>query len=126
MKSIGVLALHLRAILRAIQYKGWSFNTGNMGEGRYLQVSFWAGDNDDPSNPSLSHQTGRKWYISPHMTDGEIVQTAFLAIKIAEEHEMRELFLYKGQRVFGPHHDIDKLAAFAEQTGEVHRPDIRA
>ena len=52
---------------------------------------------------------GRKFYISPHMTDGEIVQTVFLACKVAMEHELREQFLYKGQAIFDPHYDIEKL-----------------
>jgi len=54
---------------------------------------------------------GRKFYISPHMTDGEIVQTIFLACKIAQEHELREQFKYKGVSVFDPHYDLDQLVA---------------
>lgn len=52
---------------------------------------------------------GRKWLLSEHMTDGEIVQTAFLATMTAMEHEARERFTYKGQSVFDPHYDIEKL-----------------
>ena len=52
---------------------------------------------------------GRKWFISPHMTKSEVVQTAFLAVLAALEHETRGLFLYKGQSIFSPHYDVDKL-----------------
>jgi hypothetical protein len=52
---------------------------------------------------------GRKWLISEHMTDGEIVQTVFLAVQVAMEHETRELFKYKGQAILDPHYDIEKL-----------------
>lgn len=52
---------------------------------------------------------GRKWRLSPYMTDGEVVQTAFLASIQAAEHEHREQFTYKGAAVFDPHYDIDKL-----------------
>lgn len=52
---------------------------------------------------------GRKWYLSPHMTDGEIVQTAFKALLTALEHEAREQFKFMGQAVFDPHYDIYKL-----------------
>lgn len=52
---------------------------------------------------------GRKWPLSQHMTDGEIVQTAFLACMTAVEHEIRETFFYKGQPIFDPHYNIDKL-----------------
>lgn len=60
---------------------------------------------------------GRKWYVSPHMTDGEIVQTVFLAIRTAQEHELREQFKFKGMRVFDPHYDIHNLIAFIESSG---------
>lgn len=52
---------------------------------------------------------GRKWMVSPHMTDGEIVQTLFKACETAMEHELREGFKYKGQPIFDPHYDIEKL-----------------
>lgn len=58
---------------------------------------------------------GRKWLLSDHMTDGEVVQTAWLAFQVALEHEMRETFLYKGQAVFDPHYDINKLVALRAQ-----------
>ncbi len=56
---------------------------------------------------------GRKWYISPHMTESEIVQTAFLAVKTWLEHEAREMFTYKGQKVFNPHFSVGKLGELA-------------
>ena len=52
---------------------------------------------------------GRKWYMSKHMTDGEIVQTIFKAMMTAMEHELREGFLYRGRAIFDPHYDLDKL-----------------
>lgn len=59
--------------------------------------------------------TTRKWLISPHMTVSEIVQTAFLMIKTAEEHEMREEFRYKGQTIFGPHFNVERLVNLASE-----------
>lgn len=58
---------------------------------------------------------GRKWLLSEYMTDGEIVQTAWLACQVAVEHEMRETFTYQGQAVFDPHYDINKLVALRAQ-----------
>ena len=52
---------------------------------------------------------GRKWRLSPHMTDSEIVGTALKAVLTAEEHEARENFLYRGRPIFGPHLDVDQL-----------------
>ncbi len=53
----------------------------------------------------------RSWRISFHMTKSEIVQTALKCLLTAVEHEAREAFKYKGQAIFGPHYDVDKLAA---------------
>lgn len=54
--------------------------------------------------------TGRKWALSWHMTVSEVVLTAFKAFLTFEEHECREAFTYKGQKVLGPHLDLDKMA----------------
>lgn len=54
-------------------------------------------------------QYTRKWLLSPHMTDSEIVQTAFKCCLTSMEHRTREDFTYKGKRVFGPHFDIEDL-----------------
>ena len=54
-------------------------------------------------------QHGRKWQISPFMTKSEIVQTAFKAVITSQEHVAREFFMYKGERVYGPHYDVEKL-----------------
>ncbi len=52
---------------------------------------------------------GRKWFLSDYMTKSEIIQTAFLAVQTAMEHEVRERFLYKGKSIFDPHYDVDAL-----------------
>lgn len=61
---------------------------------------------------------GRKWMLSEHMTDSELVQTAFKACLAWEEHECRESFLYRGQRVFGPHFDVDVLSNQLARLGD--------
>lgn len=81
-----------------------------------LQVTFPA---PDCHTGEVVEQRGRKWYISPHMTNSEIVQTAFLAAKVAMEHELRENFLYKGEAIFGPHFSSEALAEFARQGDKV-------
>lgn len=49
---------------------------------------------------------GRKWLLSPHMTDSEIVQTALKAVLTAAEHEIREQFLFQDKAIFDPHYDL--------------------
>lgn len=69
---------------------------------------------------------GRKWALSEHMTDGEIVQTCFLAVKTAIMHEAMEGFTYKGAMIFNPHYDIDKLVEFASGDVEKMRAGVAA
>ena len=54
--------------------------------------------------------SGRKWLLQRHMTNSEVVQTAFKAILTAHEHEARELFLYRGQPVMMGHFDLEQVA----------------
>ena len=51
----------------------------------------------------------RKWLLSTHMTRSEVVQTAFLAVMVAVEHETRESFTYREEAVFSPHYNVDAL-----------------
>jgi len=112
----------VRLLLHEVRYKdGWRFRAEPLGDGYFLQVAFDAPDNDVPGS-APAEQRGRKWYVSPHMTRSEVVQTAFSAIRWAEEHEMRELFTYRGQRIFGPHFNVGALALFAAEAV----PDARA
>lgn len=69
---------------------------------------------------------GRKWLISEHMTDGEIIQTMFKATMTAVEHEAREMFLYKDVAVFDPHYDLDKLAELRKRKDALKTRDTAA
>jgi len=73
--------------------------------------------------PDGSAAAGRKWRLSPHMTDGELVQTAFLALTTWQEHERRELFTFLGASVFNPHFDIYKLVDFRRKADAVVERD---
>jgi hypothetical protein len=59
--------------------------------------------------------TGRKWMLSLHMTDGEIVQTALAAVLAWFEHEAREAFKFRGKAIFNPHLSLGALCERAEQ-----------
>lgn len=73
----------------------------------YLQVGAEDGTCNVTGKPV--RWSGRKWLLSEHMTDGEIIQTALKAVLAAHEHEAREQFLFKGQAIFDPHYDLVKL-----------------
>lgn len=99
----------VRAILDEIAYEDWAFTlvTNVSTQGWVLQVAFKGAD---AVTGEIALQRGRKWLISCHSTVSEIVQTAFLAVLTAVEHEVREAFFYRQQAVFGPHLDLDELA----------------
>ena len=80
----------------------------------YLQAEFEAYDHDNPDSGELVTCRGRKWLLSPHMTDTEIVQTAFLAVLKAEEHETRESFLVHGKAIFNTHIKFGLLTNIAD------------
>lgn len=98
-----------RAILDRVDCD-WSFIVGELADGAYLQ-------------PTLNSQHGRKWYISAHMTEAEVLQTALLAVLTANEHEVRETFLVDGRAIFGPHFSIDALKYAVDLKHFVYRAE---
>lgn len=58
---------------------------------------------------------GRKFYLSKHMTQDEVVKTAFLAFKLAVEHEIMEGFSVGGKVLFNPHVDFTELLAISQK-----------
>jgi hypothetical protein len=94
-------------IVNNISYKNWKLRVLEKGDGFLLQVLFVA---KDIKTGLDQEQRCRKWYISSHCCNSEIVRTAFKAIEAAELHELHENFQYKGRRVFDPHIDVDHLA----------------
>ena len=99
----------VKEVLSHITYKNWWFIVETKNDGFYLQIAFMGPDADDSGGGRVIEQHGRKWLISPYMTKNELIQTAFKAILTAEEHEVRENFMYNGKRILGPHIDVDVL-----------------
>lgn len=85
--------------------------------GIYIQVGIVGIDNYKSSNTEVSQDKivyGRKWRIEPQLPTSEIIQTVYLALKKAREHEVRELFRLNHQgkitTPFNNHHDLPLLA----------------
>jgi hypothetical protein len=110
-----------QSILDRVRYKDWKFIVRECLGSLDLQVRFMAPDSHDGH---LDTQGGRRWLLSHHMTDSEVVQTAMKAVLTAEEHEAREMFLYRGKAIFGPHLDVETLVEMAER--QDRREDRRA
>lgn len=118
-------------IISQIEYKDWQFVIGTENsfetQDLYLQIQFYAPDSatkifdaclqipdknlfNDESLLENKLQTCRKWRLSPHMTETEIVRTAWKAVLAAEEHEAGEAFKYMGYSPFNPHISIENLS----------------
>lgn len=89
-------------IVNDLSMPGGGFNIGVIDQGFFVQ--FVSGE-----------QHGRKWYVSKHSTESEVVMTALMAAIAFAEHEVREQFRYKGKNIFHPHPSIDALLGVAEQ-----------
>jgi hypothetical protein len=96
--------MHLEQLMKSVTYKKWSFRILEKGDGFLLQCG-WANN----------CQRSRKWYVSPHMTKSEVVQTAFKMVVTAEEHEAREQFQFRGVPIFNPHFNVDDKVQFVQR-----------
>lgn len=76
------------------------------GKRPYLQVYYHA---PCAKTGNIERWSGRKWYLSPHMTDDEIVKTAWAAAQAAVEHEIKEGFKFDNIVLFNPHVDFRKI-----------------
>lgn len=92
--------------LRAVDFMNYRFSVRESHGGVFMQAQYM-----DADIYTLKHelQVTRKWMLSPHMTESEVVQTAFKCCLTSMEHRTREAFKFNGARIFGPHFDIHDL-----------------
>lgn len=97
----------IREVVKRCAFQEYIFDVHLDGRGEiFLQASYMEADT---VTGVIESQLTRRWFISPHMTDSEIVRTAFKCIITSMEHRTREWFTYKGRAIFGPHFDVDVL-----------------
>ena len=104
-------AERIRDWLRDVRYPRTRFLVGgrlDTAQTTYLQIEVDRYDND---TGEPTRWKGRKWRLSPHMTKSEVIATALKAVLTALEHEAREQFTYRGERIYSPHYDVDQLVA---------------
>ncbi|MFT4732783.1 MAG: hypothetical protein ACI89W_001810 [Gammaproteobacteria bacterium] len=84
--------------------------------GIFIQVGIIGIDNymSPQSQDNQKIVYGRRWRVEPQLPSSEIIQTAFLALMKAREHEVRELIKYnnneKATTPFSCHHDLPLMA----------------
>ena len=90
--------------------------------GLFLQVGVVGVDNYERNVSDKTRKIvyGRKWRVEPNLPTSEIIQTVFLAIKKAREHELRELFTlddaltHKTSTPFNCHQDLPLMATHSD------------
>ena len=81
-------------------------------QGLFIQVGVVGYDNFKPRSQQMERKIvyGRRWRVEQQLPTSEIIQTIFLAIKTAREHEIRELFQLtvdgRTTTPFNNHHDL--------------------
>ena len=53
---------------------------------------------------------GRKEFIAVGTGESGVVKTAWLLAELIVRHELMEAFLYRGVRIFDPHHTVEELS----------------
>lgn len=101
----------LHEVVSRISYPGLRVSLEHQQHGLCLRVFCDNGIDNDTGEQSPWR--GRPWPLDLYASNGEVVQTAFLAIMTALEHEARELFLFQGVRVMDPHREFEMV-----RTGE--------
>ena len=108
----------IQQLVSGVSFNDWRYLVKMDGERPYLQIKF-----DAPCNMTgnMEEQSGRKWVLSFHMTDDEIIATALKATLTAVEHETREQFKWRGQPIYRPHYDIYELHKLSSRNATVKR-----
>jgi hypothetical protein len=113
----------VRAVLADVSFRDRAFAVEEHPGGFHLRIERAEPDVD---TGAPSHQHGRRWLLERDATPSEIVQTALKAVLAWEEHSAREHFRYRGEPVFGPHHDVDRLVDLCQSTrGPAPKPPAR-
>ncbi len=96
----------IESILSDIEFPGYIFQIYPDRDGAKIQAHYFE---LDIATGAMGPQFTRKWLVSPHACESEVVRTVFKCVATSMEHRTREGFKWKGQRIFGPHIDIYAL-----------------
>lgn len=96
---------HIREVLDQCSFMDRKFLVMKKGDGFLIQMSYMEPDVEKPGSEPVEQKT-RKYYISPHMCESELVETVWLMVQRSQLHVASEYFTYKGRRVYSQHFDI--------------------
>jgi hypothetical protein len=95
----------IEKILKDVQFQDRKFLLLDKDDGFLVQMAYMEPDVDNPDAGPVEQKT-RKWYVSPYMTETEIVETCWAMVQRSMMHIAGEHFKYRGKRVYSPHFDI--------------------
>jgi len=78
----------------------------------YIQLEYNSSCNKDTDQ---DYWKGRKWYLSKHMTDDEIIKTCYAAFEACVKHEIMEGFKVDGKMLFNPHINFEALLSISDK-----------
>lgn len=100
----------IQTILNEVSFRDWELQIGQDSKVAFwLQWRFWEKDLSNPEDNTKYLQECRKWRLSPHMSASEVINTAYLAAKIAVEHEFMEQFKIRNKVLYNPHQSVYAL-----------------
>jgi hypothetical protein len=105
-ETINETVERVRALLAEVAFEDYTFHVYPDREGAKVQATY---PEEDVVSGRIETQYTRKWLVSPYAVKSEIVKTLFKLCATSAEHRLREHFLYRGRRIFGPHIDVDVL-----------------
>lgn len=97
----------MQRVIDKCAFPGYTLTVKVDGRGAIFLQGYY--DEKDVDTGIKERQYTRRWFLSPEMSDSEIVQTAFKLVLTSHEHRVREWFTYRGRQVFGPHFDVNEL-----------------
>jgi hypothetical protein len=96
----------IQSIVDKISFMDRTFRVIEKQDGYLLQMQYMEPDVEKPGSEPVLQGT-RKWYISPFMTESEIVETCWACACRSMLHVASENFTYKGRRIYSQHFHVD-------------------
>lgn len=105
----------LSVIANEIAYKDWTLRIKYVDQ--HTSIIQWLFVEDDKV------QQCRQWTVDHTQPKSDVIRTALAAAIMAEEHEVREQFKYKGKKVFNPHLSVEKMVEIAGKLENLDLPE---
>ena len=112
----------IQRIVDRVDFMDRNYRLMEKGDGYLLQMEYMEADVEKPGSEPVKQST-RKWYISPYMTESEIVETCWACVCRSQLHVASEHFTYYGRRVYSQHfHVMERVRLCDANEYDVRKP----